>query len=72
MLTQNSNSPSYVVSPDDPYIIDMIKLADQRMAQLQKDLDETNQFKILIDNKLINLKNQVRHFINYFGKINKV
>ncbi len=50
----------------------MIKLADQRMAQLQKDLDETNQFKILIDNKLINLKNQVRHFINYFGKINKV
>ena len=47
---------------DDPYIIDMIKLADQRMTQLQCELDETKQYRDIIDSKLTNFRNQV-HFL---------
>ena len=45
----------------------MIKLADERITQLQTELDETKQAKEILDNKLSNYKSQVRlHLIIYF------
>ena len=46
-------------SVDDPYIIDMIKLADERIAKLQSDTDMSKQSIELMETKLSNYKNQV-------------
>ncbi len=44
---------------DDPYTIDMIKLADERLGQLQMELDECRQTKEILESKLANFKVQV-------------
>ena len=54
-----SSAVCQLASADDPYLIDMIKLADDRITQLQMDLDETRQAKEILDTKLSNYKNQV-------------
>ena len=48
-------------TPDinDPYIIDMIKLADERITQLQSELNEMIKSKEAIETKSTNLKSQV-------------
>ena len=47
---------------DDPYVIDMIKLADERIAHLQSDFDMSKQTVELMETKLSNYKNQVIYF----------
>lgn len=44
---------------DDPYTIDMLKLADERMSQLQAELDDCKQAKEMLESKLTNFKAQV-------------
>jgi hypothetical protein len=43
----------------DPYIIDMVKLADERIAQMQTDLDNFKQSNEILETKVSNYKNQV-------------
>lgn len=50
----NNHGPS-----SDPYMIDMIKLADDRILQLQNDLDSFKQSNEILETKLTNYKNQV-------------
>lgn len=57
---QSTISSSLNAHLDDPYLIDMIKLADERINQLQTDLDEAKQSKDILENKLSNYKSQVR------------
>jgi hypothetical protein len=45
---------------NDPYIIDMIKLADDRICQLQNDLETIKQTNEILETKVSNYKNQVR------------
>jgi hypothetical protein len=49
-------------SLDDPYVIDMIKLADERIARLQSDYDMSKQTVELLETKLSNYKNQVKFY----------
>lgn len=56
---QSTTSSSLNANLDDPYLIDMIKLADERITQLQTELDEIKQAKEILDNKLSNYKSQV-------------
>jgi centrosomal protein CEP135 len=44
---------------NDPYMIDMIKLADERISQLQSELDSSKQSLDVLENKVSNYKNQV-------------
>ena len=48
---QSTTSSSLNANLDDPYLIDMIKLADERITQLQTELDEIKQAKEILDNK---------------------
>ena len=57
--SQNSTSPR---SLDDPYVIDMIKLADERIARLQSDFHMSKQTAELLETKLSNYKNQVKKY----------
>lgn len=59
MLPPPSPTPSSQHSSNDPYIIDMIKLADERLSQLQADLDNFKQSNEILENKVCNFKNQV-------------
>jgi hypothetical protein len=47
----------------DPYMIDMIKLADERIEQLQAEYDSCKQAKEILETKVFNYKNQVGAFI---------
>ena len=47
------------VSCTDPYMIDMIKLADERIEQLQSELDVFKQNAEILDTKVSNYKSQV-------------
>jgi hypothetical protein len=49
-------------SLDDPYVIDMIKLADERIGRLQSDYDMSKQTVELLETKLSNYKNQVKFY----------
>jgi hypothetical protein len=60
-----SCSSSNVASANDPYIIDMIKLADERICQLQNDLDHFKQTSEILETKVSNYKNQVRPVLNF-------
>jgi hypothetical protein len=55
-----------VSSATDPYIIDMIKLADERICQMQTELDTIKQTNEILDTKVSNYKNQVSGFVIYF------
>ena len=46
-------------SANDPYVIDMIKLADERMAQMQADLEASKQAQEVLENKVASFKSQV-------------
>ena len=59
MLPQPACINSSCPNPDDPYIIDMIKLADERMIQLDAELEGMKQCKEILDTKLSNFKSQV-------------
>jgi hypothetical protein len=59
LLSQDQNSRLTPRAFDDPYVIDMIKIADERISQLQCDLDMSKQSVDLMDTKLSNYKNQV-------------
>ncbi len=51
----------------DPYIIDMVKLADERIAQMQIDLDNYKQANEIVETKVSNYKNQVdKYFYDRF------
>lgn len=58
---QATSSSSMNANLDDPYLIDMIKLADERITQLQAELDESKQAREILDTKLSNFKSQVNH-----------
>ena len=55
-----SSSSSLNEHLDDPFQIDMIKLANERINQLQTDLNEAKQSRDILENKLSNYKSQVR------------
>jgi hypothetical protein len=57
----------------DPYIIDMVKLADERIAQMQIDLDNYKQTNEIIETKVSNYKNQVdKNFYDRFIYFNSL
>jgi centrosomal protein CEP135 len=55
--TTNSN---FISSANDPYIIDMIKVADDRITHLQNELENFKQTNEILETKVSNYKNQVR------------
>ena len=61
----NPNSAAnHLTVPTDPYIIDMVKLADDRISQMQIDLDNFKQSNEILETKVSNYKNQVIYFFN--------
>ena len=54
-----SNSSNHLAPTNDPYMIDMIKLADDRITQLQAELDSFKQHNEILDTKVSNYKTQV-------------
>lgn len=63
---QSTTSSSMNANLDDPYLIDMIKLADERITQIQTELDDTKQSKEVLETKLSNFKSQVMiHLIKH-------
>ena len=55
----STHSQSVSSASDDPYLIDMIKLADDRIAQIQSELDEMKLGKEMLEGKITNYKTQV-------------
>ena len=62
-IQPHASTSSLNANLDDPYLIDMIKLADERITQIQTELDEYKQSKEILENKLSSFKNQVSNFI---------
>ncbi|RMZ96883.1 hypothetical protein BpHYR1_028812 [Brachionus plicatilis] len=61
-LASNGSSGSSGIGQScasDPYVIDMIKLADDRISQLQTELDNYKQSSEILENKVSNYKTQV-------------
>ena len=58
MLPQAVNYLQNFPNAEDPYIIDMIKMADNRITQLQTELDDCKQSKEITETKLTNFKTQ--------------
>jgi centrosomal protein CEP135 len=50
---------------NDPYLIDMIQLADERIIQLQTESEKANQSVEILETKLSNYKNQVIYHLKY-------
>ncbi len=63
----NSANSNHLALSSDPYIIDMVKLADDRISQLQHDLDNLKQSHEISETKVSNFKNQVRICLNLFS-----
>jgi hypothetical protein len=57
--SSHSHSANHLAPTNDPYIIDMIKLADDRITQLQAELDSFKQANEIMDTKISNYKTQV-------------
>lgn len=68
MLPATGVTPK-VPRADDPYTIDMIKLADERMGQLQVELDDCKQAKEMLESKVANFKAQVSRQLLFFNRI---
>lgn len=65
-LASNGSSGSSGIGAScasDPYVIDMIKLADERISQLQTELENYKQSNEILENKVSNYKSQVGKFL---------
>ena len=66
----NTNGTSnHLALSTDPYIIDMVKLADERIAQMQSDLDNLKQSNEIFETKVSNYKNQVSVLLDLISKV---
>jgi len=67
-----SSSSSLNEHLDDPLLIDMIKLANERINQLQTDLNEAKQSRDILENKLSNYKSQVNNRDREIERFNRL
>ena len=63
MLPAPSPAINAAPSANDPYVIDMIKLADERMAQMLAELEASKQAQEMLENKVASFKIQVSNEI---------
>ena len=58
--TDNSDTPRLNLA-DDPYVADLLQVADSRIAEVEKDMQAFKDEKDVMERKLKNFKQQVRN-----------
>lgn len=62
-----------VPPPDDPYVADLLQVADTKIAQLEAEVSQLEDEKEILDRKLKNFRQQVSlttHLCHYFNERN--